>query len=634
MANLVDELNRKTNGNGIVSTISQLPQDLPAETLVAAAIYTPQSTATTTQTTTPSTQTVRNAATARLNQSGVQTGNLGNFTPISFPALDQINRRLNGIPTVPSPRDVIVRGINPKTKKLVQDIEDLQAINRLQQRLAIITQDLENKINALTKIYETFVNTPDLAAAAALTTLINKLDDLERAYTAAKRVAELLIRTAQNIRNSIIRAVTNDIPRALRITRGGLDALTRILKLPERPRIVLYPKLPKLPRLNFSKADFVAKFKKAAAALKKKDSEFYQKSYNMAIQQAGFEIVDPEKDKIQQALTRARNSLRQARAQFQANAAARSASIQFRKDQIFNAVRKVNDAVEREKLRIQEEFKKRRDALRAQGLDDIGARRQYLTAEEISTLVVSSRINIAERNILDDFPATKTFTNNNIDFSSINNRDDLARALAVSVTELALVTPDGRTVFKDRRNQKLYVLQSARERIQDAVNRATNTVRNNVNQAQNAVNTVNSALGEINSVTSRLNSNALRQEFRANLASELANTTNIANQTRQESTAVENQENPSAQANANIIFENDTYSINADANSVTTTTRRLQPAAAVNQATTYNRDIAARNGYTVPISTRPSGPRSVNVNGQVVYELVLTIRYRDFKPPT
>lgn len=634
MAKLVDELNRKTNGNGIVSTVSQLPQGLPAETLVAAAIYTPQSTTSVTQTTTSTTQTVKNIAATRLNESGVQTGGLGNFTPLSFPALDQINRRINGIPTVPSPRDAIVRGINPKTKKLIQDIEDLRAINRLQQRLAIITQNLENKINALTKIYETFVNTPDLAAAAALTTLINKLDDLERAYTAAKRVAELLIRTAQNIRNSIIRAVTNDIPRALRITRGGLDALTRILKLPERPRIVLYPKLPKLPRLNFSKADFVAKFKKAAAALKKKDSEFYQKSYNMAIQQAGFEIVDPEKDKIQQALTRARNSLRQARAQFQANAAARAASIQFRKDQVFNAVRKVNDAVEREKLRIQEEFKKRRDALRAQGLDDIGARRQYLKADEISTLVVSSRINIAEKNILDDFPATKTFTNNNVDFNSITTREELARALAVSVTELALVTPDGRTVFKDRRNQKLYVLQSARERVQDAVNRATNTIRNNVNQAQNAVNTVNSALGEINSVTSRLNNNALRQELTVNLASELANTTSIANQARQESTAVQNEENPSAQANANVIFENDTYSINAATKSVTTTTRRLQPATAINQATAYNRDIAAKNGYTIPISTRPSGPRSVNVNGQLVYELTLTITYKNFNLTT
>jgi F0F1-type ATP synthase membrane subunit b/b' len=82
--------------------------------------------------------------------------------------------------------------------------------------------------------------------------------------------------------------------------------------------------------------------------LKKKDGEFYQKAYKKAVEQAGFEIVDPKKDKIQRGLTQARNSLREARANLQTRQAIRSEAVNRARNDLIQQTRNISSQVLRE----------------------------------------------------------------------------------------------------------------------------------------------------------------------------------------------------------------------------------------------------------------------------------------------
>ena len=42
--------------------------------------------------------------------------------------------------------------------------------------------------------------------------------------------------------------------------------------------------------------------------------------------------------------------------------------------------------------------------------------------------------------------------------------------------------------------------------------------------------------------------------------------------------------------------------------------------------------MAARNGYTIPLTIEANGPKTINVNGQNIFEMVVAIGYRDFNP--
>lgn len=535
-----------TNSVSSIGTVSQIPTDIPLETLIAITTYNPQIIpGSQLQKYTQNSQIVQQATALRLQQNGILLNNLSNFTP-SVLSGNAIQRRTNGVIQPLNDRDRILRGLDPRTRQLVQQLEDLRALSELQAKLQRIIDKIENQITRFTAIFNALVNAPDAAVSAALTVLIAKLEDLEAAYTKAKAVYELVKKVYQNTKKAIAKALFKDIPKAKENLKKGLDALGKILKLPERPRIVLFPKFPKLPRLNWSKADFYNKYKKALETLKKKDGEFYQKAYSAAVQQAGFEIVDPNKDKIQRGLTQARNSLRNARAKFQASQAIRTEAVNRARNELINNIRNVSTTTERERLNILQQYQNAR-----QRTTQIGSRRLYLNSTEVAQLLISSRVDITNKNILGDPPTGQ-------------------------------ITPDGRTVYKDRRNEKVYVLQSATERVEQQINTSTAQLRNTVGEINTAVNTVNTAIIASAQLGASLNNKVLGAQFVSTLAQEAQTVNNITEQAREATN------NPISGSEVITAVNASEFSVDSANKIVTTVARRLQPTTAINDATLSN----------------------------------------------
>ena len=348
--------------SGTVTSIAQIPQDVPLETLIALTTYKPQIIqGTVLQKNTQTIEAVRKATELRLQQTGLITDRLQNFRPsISRRAIQR--RRGNGQRKPLNPRERILRGLDPKTRQLVRNLEDLRILKQLQDRLQQQTDRLEQQITKYTSIFNALVNAPDALVSAGLTFLINKIDQLEQLYNSAKAVVELVKKAAENTKKAIIKALFKDIPQFRKNVKKAIDVLRKILKLREIPRILKYPKFPKLPTINLTFANFYAKYKLALNSLKNKNSLFYDRAYSTALQQSGFEISDPNKDKIQRGLAKARNSLRQVRADFQAKQAIRTAAVEQARGQLINNVRQTNRTVERERQNILKQYQNAKSA--------------------------------------------------------------------------------------------------------------------------------------------------------------------------------------------------------------------------------------------------------------------------------
>jgi len=522
-------LTNATNNNSRTPQVSQIPTEVPVETLVALATYRPEifASGVVLQKPTQNLKAIQEAAAKKLQNTGVITQNFGNFTPAVLSG-NAIQRRTNGTVTPLSDRDRILRGLDPKTKQLVQQLEDLKALSDLQAKLASITDKLEQQINKFTAFFNALVNAPDALASAALTTLINKLQDLQNAYDKAKAVYELTKKIYNNTKKAILKALFQDLPKAKENLKKGLNVLGKILKLKEIPRIVIYPKFPKLPRMSFSISDFLAKYKKALDVLKKKDNEFHQKAYATAVQQAGFEIVDPNKDKIQRGLTQARNKLREARASLETSQALRTEAVNNARNNLINNIRNVNSTTERERLRIINQYQN-------------------------------------------------------------------AKTKASQAVTTALVTKD------------------------NLVKNATATVQATIGEATSAVNTVNTAINAAAQVGASLNSRTLGQQFAANVIQEVTNVNNITNQARVAGSI------PTANTSGSITALQ--YTVDSNTKTVTTTSRRLQPSTAANEAALENVGKAATLGYYSILSVDATSPTAKIVNGVQLFEVSVTTTY-------
>ena len=518
-----------TNNNSRTPQVSQIPTEVPVETLVALATYRPEifASGVVLQKPTQNLKAIQEAAAKKLQNTGVITQNFGNFKPAVLSG-NAIQRRTNGTVTPLSDRDRILRGLDPKTKQLVQQLEDLKALSDLQAKLASITDKLEQQINKFTAFFNALVNAPDALASAALTTLINKLQDLQNAYDKAKAVYELTKKIYNNTKKAILKALFQDLPKAKENLKKGLNVLGKILKLKEIPRIVIYPKFPKLPRMSFSISDFLAKYKKALDVLKKKDNEFHQKAYATAVQQAGFEIVDPNKDKIQRGLTQARNKLREARASLETSQALRTEAVNNARNNLINNIRNVNSTTERERLRIINQYQN-------------------------------------------------------------------AKTKASQAVTTALVTKD------------------------NLVKNATATVQATIGEATSAVNTVNTAINAAAQVGASLNSRTLGQQFAANVIQEVTNVNNITNQARVAGSI------PTANTSGSITALQ--YTVDSNTKTVTTTSRRLQPSTAANEAALENVGKAATLGYYSILSVDATSPTAKIVNGVQLFEVSVTTTY-------
>lgn len=579
--------NATNSPSGNVTSIAQIPQDVPLETLIALTTYRPQI-AQGIQVIQKNTQTieaVRNATALRLQQTGLFTNNLQNFTPsISARAIQR--RRGDGQRVPLNPRERILRGLDPRTRRLVQDLEDLRILRQLQDRLQQQTDRLEQQINKYTSIFNALINAPDALVSAGLTFLINKLDQLEQLYNAAKAVFELVKRTYENTRKAVIKALFKDIPKFRNRVRNSINVLRRILKLREIPRILKFPKLPKLPTINLTFSNFYAKYKLALNSLKSKNSLAYDRAYATALQQSGFEIFDPNKDRIQRGLAKARNSLRQVRAEFQAKQAIRTAAVERARNQLIDNVRQTNRTVERERQNI---LKQHQNAKTAGQLarQQVGSRKAYLSATEASQLLRSSRVDTSIKNIYGDIPT-------------------------------GTITPDGRTVYTDRTNNKVYVLQSARDRINELANRTTARATANLGEVISTANTVNNLFTSYGSLVGGLNSNVIKTELTRNLVQEAQAVNQITQQAIQ---------TPPEISSLSTGTQQQEVSVNEQTKTITTVSRRLRPNDALNEAELLNRQRAQQVGYIGQLSADGTPPIPKRINGQTIFEAKLTITY-------
>lgn len=579
--------NATNSPSGNVTTISQIPNDIPLETLIGLTIYDPKITqgVQTLQRQTQTSEAVRNAAALRLQQTGLFTNNLQNFRPsVSGRAIQR--RRGDGQRIPLNPRERILRGLDPRTRQLVQDLEDLRILRQLQDRLQQQTDRLEQQINKYTSIFNALINAPDALVSAGLTFLINKIDQLEQVYNAAKAVFELVKRTYENTRKAVIKALFTDIPKFRDRVKNSINVLRRILKLREIPRILKFPKLPKLPTINLTFSNFYAKYKLALNSLKSKNSLASDKAYATALQQSGFEIFDPNKDKVQNALRKARNSLRQVRADFQAKQAIRTAAVERARTQLIDNVRQVNRTVERERQNILKQYQNAKTAGELARQQD-GSRKAYLSATEATQLLRSSRVDTSIKNIYGDTPT-------------------------------GTITPDGRTVYTDRTNNKVYVLQSARDRINELANKTTARASTNLGQVASAANTVNNLFTSYGALVGGLNSNIIKTELTRNLVQEAQAVNQISQQVQQ---------TPPEISSLSTGTQQQEILVNEQTKTITTVSRRLRPNDALNEAELLNRQRAQQIGYIGQLSADGIPPIPKSINGQTLFEAKLTITY-------
>ena len=637
--NLREEFNRAAStpaGSGYINTyisnaavdvskipaISRIPPDVPLNTLVALSTFQPTIIPGSIQQNSPQNmQRIQDAVNARLRQANINTTALLNFKPsIAGNAIQR--RRTNGVVNARSYRQAVLAGLDPQTRKLVQDLQDLAKLRELQNLLNALAGKLEQEIIKYTAIFNAIINGPDALISAALTEIINKLDLAERSYTAVKNLVIAVGRAIKNTYRAIAKAFADTAKGVARV-RSGLDALNKVLKIPEIQLRIKFPKLPKLRRINLGFPDFYQKFKKQLELLKRKNGVFYQKAYDMAIQQSGIEIIDPKKDKIQQGLTKARNSLKQLRAQFLAKQAVRNEAVNRARTQLINNIRRTTAVTERERQRLMTQVAAERRRAgnlvqRAQSrLADLASRRKYLTPDEQRMLKNKDTGNpnfLSRTNILGDLPYPGD-----------------------SGIDTVLVTPDGRTVYNDRRTNKLYVLQTPQERVAELTATSTNRLSATAAEFKSTLSTVNTAIATASEVQATMNNTVLKAQFGQSVLGVAQSANSITNDARATQQQTQQESAVNTEANTpNILLENDVFSIDRtilDTKSgvvqatLTTTTRRLSAAQATNQATNYNINKAAEYGIRIPLTIEASGPKRISVNGQNTYELTLIIGY-------
>lgn len=485
-------LTAKTNTPSITPTVSQIPTDIPLETLIALSTFRPTAfQGSVLQKYPQNFEIVQNKIKNDLiATSAANLDNLQSFVPSIYSG-NAIQQRRNSQLIPLNNRQRILRGLDPQTRKLVENLQDLRTLTDLQRKLQRYTDRLEAQINKFAALLNGLVNAPDAAASAAISLLIGKLQELEDLYTKVKAVLALIKKTAVAIYKQIIRSFGKDLPKGVKKLKQGIEVAKKLLSLREIPRIRLFPKFPKLPRVSFSKLDFYKKYKKALENLKKQDTQFYAKAYDMALRQAGFEIVDPNKDIVQKSLTKARNSLRQARAKLQASQAQRTEAINRTRNNLIKNIRNTNNTVERERLRALQQYQNAKNIR-----NQIGAARRYLTQDEISTLILVPALAERQFNIFKEPTTGET-------------------------------TRDGQTVYSDVNNKK-YILINAKERIQNTVNAAALKVQSNIAVVTRGVDTINQAINSAATLSTSLNNKQLAGELVAGFVQEAQIANNLS----------------------------------------------------------------------------------------------------------
>lgn len=640
-------INIQTGNKSPLQPVSRIPTTVPIETLIALTAYDPGTYA---GYLTPvvqqarqqaNIQTVQAAIAQRLQSANILSASLANYIPAVPQNLTAIQRRenynsanipsriINGVRVGLNPRELILRGVDPKTRALIQQLEDLKLVNEFQQRLRQITDKLEKQINIIAGVINAIVNAPDAAISGALTLAMAKLTEVENLYLAAKRIYLVAKRIKDNIKKAILKIWLTDIPKLKQKIQKALSLIKKILKLKEIPRLLRWPKLPKLPTINLTTANFYAKAKKAIKALRSKNNEFYQKAYAKAVEQAGVEIVG-NKDPIEKAFAAARGSLRDAKLRFDVAQARRNAVIEKAKNDYIRKVKTANSATEAKRAEISEKFSKNRKAVQAKldKLLQVGSGKVYIPNFNRDEALTSTRIDLNVRNIFGDSPLPYVQTN----------------ASNTVIASGGYITIDGRTIFEEPGTGNVYVLESAKDRIEGLVKSSISSVQGIVREVQDATDAFKNLVDAYGTVKNGFNDKVLAQQFGSILVQETQNIDKIADAAQ----------SPDALPSASKTDPLETFHNAADFE-ITTIARDADYRKAVSRASDENKKSAEQYGYTNTRSKldeetnsyvltwygdpelkygenirsfRTVGPVVKNNNGQNLYEVTIIASFK------
>lgn len=530
-------LNNATSTANTVTTqsppvqVSQIPSDVTLETLIALVTYRPQVyQGQLLQKYGQNTQIVQSAVTNKLILSNnLLIENLENFVPSNFSG-NAIQRRVNGRVLPSNPRELILRGIDPETLRAVRLLQDarrlIQSRNNIQRQL----ERVEAQINRFAALFNALVNLPLAAASSVVSLLIDRLDKLQATYDALKRVLQLVSSALRAIRDKW-RAWKARRKQAKEAEKKAEEIREKITKTPERPRIVLFPKFPKRPRLNWSISDFFEKYKKALANLKNKDGEFYKQAFKLAQDNNRLDLPDPRgvpkinpftgqqeydrrgnpirdrPDAIQRSLGQARQALRNARARLEVAQTLNTAAVEQARQQLIKQIRDNVAVIEQSRKQAIQEYQ---NAIERR--NQIGSRKNYLT--ESDSFITDPNIDVNFVNIFGDKPDP-------LKIRRVSDRKVIYKDL--STTQQGSVTVYGQNYGKQ------YVLVSISERVsqvgENVINKTIN-VLSTVTTASNAVyGTIYSASYAYGQLSSSLNDKQVATELGIGLVN-AANTTN------------------------------------------------------------------------------------------------------------
>jgi hypothetical protein len=339
------------------NVLRSLPQDLNIETKIALAKFVPEIlVGGALQIPSEALQRAIENQRRDLVQSGIiLEENLNNFQPrILAPNSVVQGRRQFEI----SPRQRAIAGKPPLVRELEAKLKELESLRSTILSLDRLNRRIERQIDRITAI----VNLPNQIAQAGLTFMIGTLDALDQAYEKTKRA----IINAKKAYDKIKKDASDLYNKALDFKRSSKEKIDNLKKkfskLREIPRRIRFPKRPRLPNINLTRANFFVILRRYIDAIKKKDDVLYRQYYEQFVRDSAFDIEgveDSDKSEFQKNLARYRNNLIEARARLQATEAVRINAANRLKAEILGDLNSIQRSTESELANISQRVQSR-----------------------------------------------------------------------------------------------------------------------------------------------------------------------------------------------------------------------------------------------------------------------------------
>jgi hypothetical protein len=269
----------------------------------------------------------------KLSQEEIANGTisaLSNFKPAVLQG-NAIQRRNIGsvegstpITTRSTARATAIAGLDPATQAIRDQIAKLQQLADTKNMLSAQANALLSQMDALTSKLNALNLDP-----SKLQQYQQQLDILQATYNKTVDAIDA-IRKAYDLRYETLKKLKLDYRNAKKKLNKTLDNYYKLLQLPEIPTSINWPKLPKLPNINFSKADFKQQFSNLVTAIVNASKEASKTSLEKSREQNQPKIEsNPPKpeDFFTKAVSNAKKALGAIEARVNALNAAKQAAI-------------------------------------------------------------------------------------------------------------------------------------------------------------------------------------------------------------------------------------------------------------------------------------------------------------------